>query len=156
MKRLDKAKDFIEYISKKMERDDLHLLYRINNITKERIELFYDFVCSLNELVITTYLGDDITTKEDRDKHFKWCWEKVIDAFKKEGIYFITVTELYNYFITFFQESFYEEKIKTTRKSNKLKSFWSELFSFNKVKTMSEYESLLELYKIFNRSFMVN
>lgn len=156
MKRLDKAKDFIEYISKKMERDDLHLLYRINNITKERIELFYDFVCSLNELVITTYLGDDITTKEDRDKHFKWCWEKVIDAFKKEGIYFITVTELYNYFITFFQESFYEEKIKTTRKSNKLKSFWADLFSFSKVKTMSEYESLLELYKIFNRSFMVN
>lgn len=156
MKRLDKAKDFIEYISKKMERDDLHLLYRINNITKERIELFYDFVYSLNELVITTYLGDDITTKEDRDKHFKWCWEKVIDAFKKEGIYFITVTELYNYFITFFQESFYEEKIKTTRKANKLKSFWADLFSFSKVKTMSEYESLLELYKIFNRSFMVN
>jgi hypothetical protein len=156
MKRLDKAKDFIEYISKKMERDDLHLLYRINNITKERIELFYDFVYSLNELVITTYLGDEITTKEDRDKHFKWCWEKVIDAFKKEGIYFITVTELYNYFITFFQESFYEEKYKTTRKSNKLKSFWADLFSFNKVKTMSEYESLLELYKIFNRSFMVN
>tara|TARA_R110001606_G_scaffold393025_1_gene562579 strand:+ start:754 stop:1224 length:471 start_codon:yes stop_codon:yes gene_type:complete len=156
MKRLDKAKDFIEYISKKMERDDLHLLYRINNITKERIELFYDFVYSLNELVITTYLGDEITTKEDRDKHFKWCWEKVIDGFKKEGIYFITVTELYNYFITFFQESFYEEKIKTTRKSNKLKSFWTDLFSFSKVKTMSEYESLLELYKIFNRSFMVN
>ena len=156
MKRLDKAKDFIEYISKKMERDDLHLLYRINNITKERIELFYDFVYSLNELVITTYLGDEITTKEDRDKHFKWCWEKVIDAFKKEGIYFITVTELYNYFITFFQESCYEEKYKTTRKSNKLKSFWTDLFSFNKVKTMSEYESLLELYKIFNRSFMVN
>jgi len=156
MKRLDKAKDFIEYISKKMERDDLHLLYRINNITKERIELFYDFVYSLNELVITTYLGDEITTKEDRDKHFKWCWEKVIDAFKKEGIYFITVTELYNYFITFFQESFYEEKHKTTRKSNKLKSFWDDLFSFSKVKTMSEYESLLELYKIFNRSFMVN
>lgn len=156
MKRLDKAIDFIEYISKKMERDDLHLLYRINNITKERIELFYDFVYSLNELVITTYLGDDVTPKDERTKHFNWCWTKVIDGFKKEGIYFITVTELYNYFSTFYEESFYEEKIKTTRKSNKLKSFWTDLFSFNKVKTMSEYESLLELYKIFNRSFMVN
>ena len=156
MKRLDKAIDFIEYISKKMERDDLHLLYRINNITKEIIELFYDFVYSLNELVITTYLGDDITSKDERTKHFNWCWEKVIEGFKKEGIYFITVTELYNYFSTFYEESFYEEKIKTTRKSSKLKSFWTDLFSFNKVKTMSEYESLLELYKIFNRSFMVN
>ncbi len=38
----------------------------------------------------------------------------------------------------------------------KLNSFWESLFSFNRVKTMSEYESLLELYKIFNKSFMVN
>lgn len=155
-KKIGKVLDFIEYISKNMEREDLILLYKINNITKERVDLFYDFTYSLNDLIFTTYMGDDITIGDDKNKHFNWCWSKVLESFKKEGIYFLTTKELHNYFLTFYQESFYEEKNKTSLNGGKLNSFWESLFSFNRVKTMSEYESLLELYKIFNKSFMVN
>lgn len=158
MRRVDKigkALDFIEYISKGMEREDLQLLYRINNIKKERLEVFSDFIYYLNELIITTYLGDDITVGENKTKHFKWCWSKVVDSFKKEGIYFIDTNELYNYFLTFYQESFYEDE-KETEKINKISIFWEELFDIDKSKTMSEYEALNELYKIFNKSFLVN
>ena len=155
-KKIGKAIDFIEYISKHMEKDDLFLLYKINNITKEKVELFYDFVFSLNELIITTYLGDEITFGNDKNKHFDWCWNSVVDSFKMEKIYFLKNKELYNYFLTFYQESFYEEENKVPHNDGKLIFFWGELFSFNKTKTMSEYESLLELYKIFNKSFMVN
>ena len=56
----------------------------------------------------------------------------------------------------FYQESFYGEKNKTILNGKKLTTFWENLFSFSRIKTMSEYESLLELYKIFNKSFMVN
>ena len=79
--KIGKALNFIEYISKDMKKDDMYLLYKINNIKRERLELLSDFVYSLNELILITYLGDDITSKEDKDKHFKWCWNKVCNFF---------------------------------------------------------------------------
>lgn len=150
-----KTVDFIEYISRNMEKDDLLLLYRINNIKRERLEMYSDFIYSLNDLVIKTYMGDDVTLGENKEKHFNWCWSKVVSSFKKEGIYFIDTDELYLYFLTFYQESFYEEE-KEESKVSKIGIFWDELLDFNKPKTMSEYETLLEIYKIFNKSFVVN
>ena len=153
--KMDKAIDFIEYISREMRKEDMLLLYKINNIKKEKLEMLSDFVFSLNELVITTYMGDDITIGENKEKHFKWCWEKVISSFKKEGVYFLECDELHNYFLNFYQESFYEEE-KEDEKIKDIGIFWESLLDFRKTKTMSEYESLLEIYKIFNKSFIVN
>lgn len=152
---IGKAIDFIEYISKNMNKEDLELLYRINNIKKERLELFSDFINYLNNLIINTYLGDDITIGKNKVKHFEWCWSKIVESFKKEGIYFVDCNDLYQYFLTFYQESFYEED-KDINNINKITMFWDDLFDFDKVKTMSEYEVLIELYKIFNKSFTVN
>ena len=154
--KIERTLDFIEYISKGMEKEDLFLLYRINNITKERLELFHDFINYLNELIVTTYMGDDITVGEDKNKHFDWCWSKVIDSFKEEEIYFLYDSDLYNYLNIFYKESFYEENNKETKNISSLSDFWEKLFSYKNIKTMSEYESLLELYKIFNKSFIVN
>jgi hypothetical protein len=154
--KISKTIDFIEYISKNMEKDDLMLLYKINNITQEKLELFFDFIYSLNELVLTTYMGDDVTIGEEKNNHFKWCWSKVISSFKEERIYFIDVTELFNYFKEFYKESFYYEEDKDIDSTKKITEFWGQLFDFSKGKTMSEYETLLELYKIFNKSFVVN
>lgn len=154
IQKINKVMDFIEYISKNMEKKDLFLLYKINNIKRERLEMFSDFVHFLNELIITTYLGDDITKDVDKVNHFNWCWKKVVGSFKKEGIYFLDTDELYNYFLTFYQESFYEEtKIDDP---NNIPIFWSELLNYDNIKTMSEYQSMLEIYKIFNKSFVVN
>lgn len=152
---MDKAIDFIEYISRDMRKEDMLLLYKINNIKKEKLEMLSDFVFSLNELVITTYMGDDITIGENKEKHFRWCWEKVVGSFKKEGVYFLEYDELCNYFLTFYQESFYEEE-KEEEKIKDIGTFWEGLLDFRKTKTMSEYESLVEIYKIFNKSFIVN
>ena len=153
--KIGNAIDFIEYISKDMKKEDLFLLYRINNMKRERLDMFSDSIYALNELVVTTYMGDDITLGNNKLKHFKWCWNKVIDSFKMEGISFLETLELYGYFLIFYQESFYEEEKEENRVS-KIGLFWEELFEFNKNKTMSEYETLLEIYKIFNKSFMVN
>jgi len=61
---------------------------------------------------------------------------------------------LFNYFKEFYVESFYFEENKND--AGKISEFWEDLFNFDKGKTMSEYETLLELYKIFNKSFVVN
>jgi hypothetical protein len=153
--KINKAVDFIEYISKNMEKEDLFLLYRINNVKRERLELYYDFIYSLNNLIIKTYLGDDITLGGDKEKHFNWCWKNVTNSFKLEGIYFLETDELYNYFLSFYQECFYEED-KEIDKVGSIEFFWGDLLQYDKIKTMSEYETLIELYKIFDKSFVVN
>lgn len=155
IQKINKVINFIEYITKNMEKKDLFLLYKINNIKKEKLELYLDFVFSLNELIIDTYLGDDITNEGDKLSHFKWCWNNVVSSFKKEGIYFVDADELFIYFLTFYQESFYNE-IKIDEMSSKFSHFWSDLLDYEKSKTMSEYETMLEIYKIFNKSFVVN
>jgi len=155
IQKINKVINFIEYITKNMEKKDLFLLYKINNIKKEKLELYLDFVFSLNELIIDTYLGDDITNEGDKLSHFKWCWNNVVSSFKKEGIYFVDTDELFIYFLTFYQESFYNE-IKIDEMTSKFSHFWSDLLDYEKSKTMSEYETMLEIYKIFNKSFVVN
>ena len=155
IQKINKVINFIEYITKNMEKKDLFLLYKINNIKKEKLELYLDFVFSLNELIIDTYLGDDITNEGDKLGHFKWCWNNIVSSFKKEGIYFVDTDELFIYFLTFYQESFYNE-IKIDEMTSKFSHFWSDLLDYEKSKTMSEYETMLEIYKIFNKSFVVN
>jgi len=85
--------NFFNYISKPVSPEDVDLWFRINNIYPEKMDLFYDFVISLNNLINDTYLGDDDfgnetkikLSKEDTVKHFKWCWDKTIENFEKEN-----------------------------------------------------------------------
>ena len=143
--------DFIEYISKPMKKEDILLLYKINNVTPERSALYLDFTHSLYDLIVTTYLGDEVMDNDSIKQHFDWCWKKVIDAFQKEKIYFESV-ELYNYFFTLFLESFYTEVDKSEKNVNKLLEFWQDIFEYSVTKTLSELEAFIDLYKIFDRS----
>ena len=63
--------NLIEYVSRPMKKEDVLLLYRVNNVTPERTELYLDFVKSLFKLVTSTYLGDDIMDDKEIKKHFK-------------------------------------------------------------------------------------
>jgi len=145
--------DFIEYISKPMEKDDILLMYKINNIIPERSSLYLDFTHSLFEVVTTTYLGDDVMDGKSVKEHFDWCWKNTITSFKKEGIYFDS-TELYTYFFTLFIESFYGETDKSDVNVNKLLEFWEDIFKYSTSKTQSELEAFIDLYKIFDKSLL--
>jgi hypothetical protein len=143
--------DFIEYISKPMKKEDILLLYKINNVTPERSALYLDFTHSLYDLIVTTYLGDEVMDNDSIKQHFDWCWKKVIESFQKEKIYFESI-ELYNYFFTLFLESFYTEVDKSEKNVNKLLEFWQDIFEYSVTKTLSELEAFIDLYKIFDRS----
>lgn len=145
--------DFIEYISKPMEKDDIILMYRINNVTPERSNLYLDFTHSLFDIVTSTYLGDEVMEGKDIKGHFDWCWNKTVENFKKEKIYFDS-TELYNYFLTLFLESFYSEVDKSERNVNKLLEFWQDIFTYSTSKTRSELEAFIDLYKLFDKSLL--
>lgn len=143
--------DFIEYISRPMEKDDILLMYRINNIIPERSDLYLDFTHSLFDLVTTTYLGDEIMSDNSIKEHFEWCWKKTVDSFKKEKIT-INSDSLHSYFSVLFLESFYNEIDKSEKNVNKLLEFWQDVFTYSTTKTRSELEAFIDLYKIFDKS----
>jgi len=112
--------NFFNYITKPLTPEDVDLWFRGNNIIPEKLELYSDFSHSLNILIVDTYLGEPpqsnetkITLSEDDNvRHFEWCWNKVVDNFKKEGLVFDYTGEHFDYFKSFFDEIFYNQKMK--------------------------------------------
>jgi hypothetical protein len=130
----------------------MHLLYKANNIKYDKCELYYDFILTLNKLVSETFLGDDVINSEENIKnHFNWCIEKIFDNFKKENIIFDEIDELKNYFYNFYIELFYNinNKKEALEKLNKLPIL---SFNYSRVKTRSDMDVLLELYRLFEKS----
>jgi hypothetical protein len=90
------------------------------------MELYYDIIFSLFKNISDTYLGDDENTRqetkiqltdEDKLNHFSWCWKKLIDEFKKEGLIINEVGEHRDYLYDFFSDIFYNQKDSKIRNS---------------------------------------
>jgi hypothetical protein len=153
--------NFFNYISKPIPSEDVDIWFKINNVLIEKLELFFDFSYSLNSLITETYLGEHgliSETKinlsvEDNEKHFEWCFKKVIDNFSKEGIFFKNTGEHYDYFKTFFDEVFYNQKEEKVR--NSVGNFFDDLFNVNKSFTKSDLDMVGVIYKILDRNLEV-
>lgn len=144
------AIQFLRYIGTPLTKEEMLLLYKANNILYDRCELYRDFIASLTLLIFDTYLGDDIMVEEsDIKKHFLWCYNKVIDNFKKEGIVFTKKDELTIYFYTYYYEYFYKVEEKM---SDKLKFLSDTIFNYKKVKCRSDIDTMVEIYRMFEKS----
>jgi hypothetical protein len=118
-------------------------------------------VSSLVNLIYDTYLGndEDKTTNirldnEDNEKHFDWCWNKVIDNFAKEEIYFENKGEHYEFFKGFIIETFYNQQLKEVRFS--LSRFFDEIFNLDGVHTMSDLDLLKQVYRSLDKNLENN
>ena len=144
--------EFIKYISNPMTLEDMQLMYKANNIVYDKCELYYDFILTLNYIIVDTFLGDDcINSNQDIHNHFIWCIEKVFNNFNKENIVFSHNEDIKEYFYNFYLELFYNqpEKEGVIKKLNKL----AELsFDYKRIKTRSDLDVLLELYRLFEKS----
>ncbi len=142
--------EFIQYITKELTMEEMTLLYKANNINYDKCNLYYDFILSLNCKVVNTFLGEDvINSEEDIKNHFVWCMETVISNFKEENINFKKVDELKEYFFNFYVELFYNQPNKDLEKLNKIANL---SFTYKRIKTRSDMDVLLELYRIFEKS----
>lgn len=148
--------NFLAYINNPMSKESVTVLFAANNIKFEKCELYGDFVQSLLMCVFDTYLGDDITNYDSQLIHFKWCWDKTVANFLKEGIE-IENPKLYNYFLEFTQEVFYsyKEKKPFDYTDKGILKIWSEIFDFTKTKTNSDVDTLIEIYTIFEKSLKI-
>jgi hypothetical protein len=128
------------------------LFYRINQIHRERMVMYQSFIKVLYNNVKNTYLGDDYLDDVDKQKHFNWCWLKTVETFKDSKIYFFEFGELYDYFRIMFKNSFYNKEDVNTPD---IIDFWLDMFDYDKNKTISELEDLIDMYRLFNKSFYV-
>lgn len=148
--------NFLAYIYDPMSNDVVQELYAKNNIKYEKCELYSDFVQSLIRLVFDTYMGDDVTNIDGQIEHFKWCWDKNIANFLSEGVFF-NGYKLYNYFLEFMLEVFYScpDKKPFDYKDRSILKIWYYIFDFNRVKTNSDMDTLIEIYSIFEESLKI-
>jgi len=151
----DKSR-FLAYIHQPMSREAIQMIYTKNNIQFQKCDLFNDFVKSLLLTVFDTYMGDDVTNPTEQLNHFNWCWNRTLDNFKGEGFVFDN-SNLYNYFLEFSFEVFYSniDKTKKDLETGILK-IWDDLFNYEKLKTNSDIDALVEIYGLMDNTLKIN
>jgi hypothetical protein len=146
--------EFVKYISKPVNGDTINIIYQNNNVNFDRVNLYLDFTTSLLVLIFDTYLGDDITDEKLKENHFKWCWDKNIENFKKENIDFSKNDELLDYFSDFVSEVFYKlnDKEDNPYIYENILNLWKYIFDHKTIKSRADIDSFIEIYNIFDKS----
>ena len=157
---MNSMENFFNWISKPIPEDELIIWLNIHNMNYEKIELYGDIFKSLNHVIIDTYMGstdENIETKisltqEDKDSHFMWCWNKVVEDFRKENIKIKEFGEHKDYFKSFFMDTFYNHPDKKIKEA--IPKFLGEVFDLNKPFSKSDLDILTELYKLLEKSIV--
>jgi hypothetical protein len=148
--------EFLKYVLRPLTDEELTLLYKANSICYERCGLYSDFIQSLMDLIKKTYLGDDVVvSKNDRESHFNWCLTKIIDNFKAESINFSNTSDVYDLLHSYAFDFFYDEKDKDEM-NDKLVKYWEHIFKYSAIKTKSELDTMVDVYKIFEKSLFLS
>jgi hypothetical protein len=148
---MENKESYLEFVTSENYKHQIDIWYKAYNISREKTDLFYDFLISLYNLVDETYLGPDVIDLQEKQKsHFTWCWDKIIDGFSKEKIYFKERGNCYEYFWNFFLEAFYFNHLDGS--PIKIRDYFNTLFDFKLRKTRSELDMLSEIYKLFEQN----
>lgn len=144
---LEKIRDDKEFFNEYQMMKQL----KTNNVIKERVELYRDFVVNLIHYLHTTYFGREyIKTEEDVKGHFHWAFNKVLSEYESEGIVFNDTKELRTYFYNYFQARFYD--VETIPSMRTFLMFWEDIFSVKSNKEKTLLNALIEIYKLFDAS----
>lgn len=142
---------YLEFISSESYKHQIDIWYKAYNISREKTELFYDFLFSLYTLIDDTYLGPELFEEENVQKtHYTWCWDRTIRNFEKEKIFFRERGIHYEYFWNFFMEAYYYMKLDN--KDVKIPDYFKKLFDFDHRKSRSELDILTEIYKLLDQN----
>jgi hypothetical protein len=143
-------------MAKPLPKDEIIIWFNIHNMTYEKIELYGDVFKSLNQIIVDTYLGDDISvtkivlSDEDKESHFQWCWKKMINDFRRENILIKYDGEHKEYFKSFYMDTFYNQKEDSVRES--IPKFLREIFDVGNMYSKSDLDLLTELYKLIEKN----
>lgn len=148
--------NFFNWVTKNISKDEVISWLESNNMKYEKIDLYGDIFKSLYFIIQDTYLGDDELetkidmSKEDKISHFKWCWDKLISDFEKEGIKIYKEGKHEKYFRNFFLDTFYDDSQKKLKIG--IKNFLKDIFDVEKEFTKSDLDILTEIYKLLEKN----
>jgi hypothetical protein len=148
--------NFFNWMTKPLPKEELIIWFNVHNMTYEKIDLCGDFFKSLNQIIMDTSLGDSTSeTKislsyDDNLSHFEWCWNKVIENFKRENIIIKSDGEHKDYFQSFFMDTFYNQTESSLKKS--ISKFLNEIFDVGITYSKSDLDLLTELYKLIEKN----
>ena len=149
---MENKEGYLEFVHSESYKNQIDVWYRAYNISREKTELFYDFLISLHELIEKTFLGEDvIKTEQIQRSHFTWCWDKTIKNFNKEKIFFKERGNHYEYFWNFFLEAYYYMQLDGNQV--KIYEYFYKLFDFEHKKSRSELDIVTEIYKLLDLNF---
>lgn len=148
---MENKESYLEFISSESYRQQIDIWYKAYNISREKLNLFYDFVASVHDTIDETFLGPDVMDEEvNQRSHFTWAWDKVIENFSKEKIYIKDRGAHYEYFWNFYLEAYYYVQIDGN--ITKIPEYFLKLFDFEHRKSRSELDVLTEIYKILDQN----
>lgn len=131
----------------------LELTFKTYNINHEKIDLYYDFLISLDTLINKTFLGIDVIyTYNDILNHFTWCFNKIIESFEKENIFFKRKGTLFNYLWLFYYDGFYMTLVENGEV--RVIQFFITLFDMSIKKTRPELKIIIDIYSIFEENLI--
>ena len=149
--------NFFNWMSQPVNKEEVTIWFNVHNMNYEKIELCGDIFKSLYQIVFDTYLGnDDIDTKiilsnYDNERHFDWCWKKLIENFKKENIHIKEDGQHKDYLKSFFIDTFYDSTQKNIKEA--IPNFLNDVFGLDSSFTKSDLEILTELYNLLEKNF---
>ena len=144
--------DLRKYIGDTIPLEQMHSIFRINQVDVEVATLYRDIILSVLDTVFVTYLGDELTNEDDQRKHFIWAWEDTKMKYSSEGFTLKDDLELRDYFYTFIADVYYDSPDKDTIIENNLKKLWYYLFNPTKEKSQSDIDVFIEIYDMFTKS----
>lgn len=148
--------NFFNWMSKPIPQDEVVIWFNVHNMNYERIELYGDIFKSLNYIIIDTYMGEDTSetkislSQEDKESHFEWCWNKMLEDFRRENIIIKDGGEHKEYFKSFFFDTFYNQSERNVKDS--IPNFLVEVFDVEKPFSKSDLDILTELYKLMEKN----
>jgi len=129
----------------------LDVWLRTYGISREKLNLFHDFLISLYDLIDSTYMGAEYMYNEtDQRAHFNWCWDKQVEQLSKERIFFKSRGDCYDYFWIFFLDTYYINQIKN--KAINISQYFNRLFDLTIFKTRSELDLINHVYFILDQN----
>jgi len=153
---MNSMENFFNWMSKPIPQDEVVIWFNIHNMNYERIELYGDIFKSLNYVILDTYMGEETNetkislSQEDKESHFEWCWNKMVEDFRRENIIIKHGGEHKEYFKSFFFDTFYNQSERNVKDS--IPNFLVEVFDVEKPFSKSDLDILTELYKLMEKN----
>lgn len=153
---MESMENFFNWMTKPVPKEEVIIWFNVHNMNYEKIELFGDIFKSLNKIIVDTYMGDEegetkiFMSKDDKVKHFEWCWKTLVTNFQHEKIHIKEEGDHKDYFREFFLDSFYNQSQRNVKLS--IPQFIDDVFDVDKNFSKSDLDILTELYKLIEKN----